>query len=81
MNILFPVSECVPFAKTGGLADVAGSLPNALKALGHHCILVMPLYRHVRKTTKQLEPVPIELEVPVGKEKISAKVMKTQLNG
>ena len=35
MNILFAVSEATPFAKTGGLADVAGALPTALAMRGH----------------------------------------------
>ncbi len=37
-------SECVPFAKTGGLADVVGALPAALKALGHDVLVVLPKY-------------------------------------
>ncbi|MBU4582165.1 MAG: glycogen synthase GlgA [Proteobacteria bacterium] len=37
-------SECVPFAKTGGLADVVGALPKALRKLGHEVIVVLPLY-------------------------------------
>jgi len=37
-------SECVPFAKTGGLADVVGALPQALRELGHEVIVVMPKY-------------------------------------
>ncbi|MBN1246690.1 MAG: glycogen synthase GlgA [Anaerolineae bacterium] len=37
-------SECVPFAKSGGLADVVGALPRALRALGHDVIVVMPKY-------------------------------------
>ncbi|HQE99621.1 MAG TPA: glycogen/starch synthase, partial [Anaerolineae bacterium] len=40
-------SECVPYAKTGGLADVVGALPQALVALGHEVIVVMPKYRAV----------------------------------
>ena len=47
MKILFAASEVTPFAKTGGLADVAGSLPVALKRLGHDVRVVMPFYRSV----------------------------------
>lgn len=45
MKILFLASEVVPFAKTGGLADVAGALPLALEALGQEVIIVMPKYK------------------------------------
>ena len=44
MNVLFVVSECVPFAKSGGLADVAGSLPKELKKLGHEVRVLLPKY-------------------------------------
>lgn len=44
MNILYIASEALPFAASGGLADVAGSLPPALNAKGHDCRVVMPLY-------------------------------------
>ena len=64
LNILFVASEVVPFAKTGGLADVAGALPKALKALGHNVIVVMPRYYQIDKGT--LTPVEGSLGVPMG---------------
>jgi len=44
LKVLFVASECAPFAKTGGLADVAGALPKALHARGIDVRVVMPLY-------------------------------------
>lgn len=49
MKILYATSEAVPFCKTGGLADVAGSLPTALAAEGTQTAVVLPLYRRVRE--------------------------------
>ncbi len=49
MKIAFLVSEAVPYAKTGGLADVAGALPKYLSRRGADVRLFMPLYREVRK--------------------------------
>lgn len=47
MKILFAASEAVPFAASGGLADVAGSLPKAIAAKGHSCAVVIPLYKSI----------------------------------
>ncbi len=47
MRILMVASEAIPFAKTGGLADVLGALPRALARLGHHVDVMMPRYRGV----------------------------------
>jgi len=47
MHIVFAASECVPFAKTGGLADVVGALPPELVKLGHEVTVYLPLYARV----------------------------------
>ena len=49
MKILYAASEAVPFCKTGGLADVAGSLPAALAAQGAEVVVVLPLYQKVKE--------------------------------
>lgn len=48
MHIAFVASECVPFSKTGGLADVVGALPGALAALGHQVSVYVPRYRQTK---------------------------------
>jgi starch synthase len=48
MHIVFAASECVPFSKTGGLADVVGALPRALIALGHQVSVYVPRYRQTK---------------------------------
>ena len=48
MHVAFAVSECVPFAKTGGLADVVGALPQEIVKLGHQVTVYLPLYARVR---------------------------------
>ncbi len=47
MKIMYVTSECAPFVKTGGLGDVAGSLPKALAAKGHDVRVFCPLYSSI----------------------------------
>jgi starch synthase len=56
MNILFASPEVTPFAKTGGLADVSGSLPKALSRLGCNVTTILPLYRSVRALELDTKP-------------------------
>lgn len=53
MKILFAASEVAPFVKTGGLADVAGSLPAALAAHGHDIRVVLPLYSDIAEEWRE----------------------------
>ena len=66
MKILMVASEAVPFAKTGGLADVAGVLPKFLHDLGHDVRVVMPLYSRIDRQKYGLHPVPGAMGVPMG---------------
>jgi starch synthase len=50
-------SEMVPYAKTGGLADVAGALVRNLRAIGHNVCAFLPLYAIVRRKDTELQPV------------------------
>lgn len=59
MRILFATSEAVPYWKTGGLADVARALPDALVARGHEVLIVHPLYRPLLDDPPPLETVGI----------------------
>jgi starch synthase len=66
LRVLYAASEVAGFAKTGGLADVAGSLPRALVERGIDCAVIMPLYRAVRKTASGLTDTRKRLEIPIG---------------
>jgi starch synthase len=55
MKIVLCSSEVVPFAKTGGLADVAGALPIALEELGHEVIIAMPRYKEIQESRFKIQ--------------------------
>lgn len=74
MKIMFASSEVTPFAKTGGLADVSSSLPEALASLGHEVRVVMPLYRSVVEGEFKLIPLEDSLEVPFRGGSLKARV-------
>lgn len=76
INVIIVASEAAPFAKTGGLADVAGSLPVALKKLGCNPVLFLPYYRQIAGGGFEIEPTGLEVTVPVGKREITGQVLK-----
>ncbi len=65
MNILFAVSEAAPFAKTGGLADVAGALPEALAEAGDKIYLFLPLYGEIKVKYRGFIPE-TQVFIPIG---------------
>jgi len=66
MKILFAASEAVPFCKTGGLADVAGSLPQALAQAGNEVSVVLPLYRSVAEKWKDQMTLVCKTEISLS---------------
>jgi starch synthase len=81
LNVIIVSPEVVPFAKTGGLADVAGSLPLALKGLGCNVYMFMPLYREILTKGMEVESTGVEVSVPLGRRILTGKVCKGSLGG
>jgi starch synthase len=78
LKVLFLSPEAVPFAKTGGLADVAGSLPGALKHLGIDIRIILPLYKMVRQSDIRKKPIIDKLKIPLGGENLTARVWEAK---
>jgi starch synthase len=80
LKILIATPEAVPFAKTGGLADVTGSLPKALSKLGHQVKIILPKYKMVNETTFNLQEVNLNIpEISLGEKKERIKLKNFQL--
>ncbi|HLE08018.1 MAG TPA: glycogen synthase GlgA [Thermodesulfobacteriota bacterium] len=82
LKVIIASPEALPFAKTGGLADVTGALPLALKKLGCSVTLFMPLYREVQqKGFSGIEKTGVSVTVPVGGRNVAAEVFKGETEG
>lgn len=81
MKILMASSEVVPYAKTGGLADVCGALPGELEKLGHEVVIFMPLYQCVLEKSDDLNKLDIQLEIPIGNKVEPAQLRTSKLTG
>jgi len=81
MRLLFAAAEVVGFAKTGGLADVTGSLPPALAERGHECAVILPLYHCIRAGSQPLRALDIALEIPIGDRIVSGRLWRSTLPG
>lgn len=66
MKILFTASEANPYIASGGLADVAGSLPAAINAQGHDCRVVIPYYGQIKQELKDKLTFITNFSVPVA---------------
>lgn len=81
MKILYTTSEALPFAASGGLADVAGSLPHALRVRLIGCRVVMPLYQDIPQELKEKMTFLTSLSVPVAWRRQYCGVFETRYNG
>lgn len=65
MKICFTASECFPYVKTGGLGDVAGTLPKALAEIGNDVIIFLPLYSGIKTIEHNLNLVTDFQDIPL----------------
>ncbi len=83
LNVLFLSSEVFPFAKTGGLADVASALPQALKEIGNDVRLAIPRYGFVSERKFRIHEIIRlkDIDIPIGKKVAKLNVKSSFLIG
>ncbi len=81
MKVLYVTSEAVPFAASGGLADVAGSLPHAMRQRLVGCRVVLPLYEDVPQELREQMTFVTSLSVPVAWRRQYCGVFEARHNG
>ena len=79
LKVIYVSPEISPFAQSGEMADVAGSLPKYLTNLGMEVSLFMPKYRQPEIESLPMVPVMPELMVPLGDKKLRGSVYKSEL--
>lgn len=81
MDIIFLSTEAVPFAKTGGLGDVCGSLPTALAQRGHRVALIMPAFASIHRSGLAIEPTELSFAIPIRDAIVGARLLRAELPG
>ena len=81
MKILFVSSECAPFSKSGGLADVAFSLPPALQKTGDDMAIVIPMYRITQENCGDQFELDKTCSVTLGQRSLACSLYRGALNG
>jgi starch synthase len=79
LRILVASSEVIPYAKTGGLADVCGSLPRALEKRGLQPAVILPLHRAARISKDDVRPTDHILQVPLGDRIVPGRIWRSTL--
>ncbi|MBE9531456.1 MAG: glycogen synthase, partial [Proteobacteria bacterium] len=81
LRVAFVSSEATPFAKTGGLADVSGALPVALKRLDIETALFMPYYKeHVELSGAQVKATGLSVKVAIGKRVVEGEIFTSSID-
>ncbi|MCG6918745.1 MAG: glycogen synthase GlgA [Deltaproteobacteria bacterium] len=80
LRVLMTFSEVAPYAKTGGLADVAGALPSALSELGCDVRIVMPFYNRFIEKIADKKLAVENLSVPLGSQALAADIYHIRLD-
>jgi len=81
LKVLMPSAEVVPFSKVGGLADVVGSLPGALKKHGVDIRVITPLYGSIDRKKYKLKKIYSDLEVPSGMMMLKINIWESKIPG
>ncbi|OED34163.1 hypothetical protein AB834_07285 [PVC group bacterium (ex Bugula neritina AB1)] len=85
MKILMVSSECYPYAKTGGMADVVGDLVKSLTSMGHEVSVILPFYRDVKNYLNleniNIDKINISIDMKTDSFLFEGSVLKWEVNG
>ena len=76
MKILIATPEAVPYAKTGGLADVTGTLLKEYKGMNKEAYIILPLYKRIKEGNVTLTDMGLKIKVPVGEREIEGRLFR-----
>ncbi|RUL87322.1 glycogen synthase GlgA [Tautonia sociabilis] len=79
MKVLLLSAEVDPFAKTGGLADVAAALPRALRDLGHEVAVILPAYRRALAAGPEIRDTGAIVRAPIARRSVEGRILASAL--